>query len=121
MSSSSTALSKRELREKFALVCRPNVACAMLDVSGPKLYELIDEKLIDSYVEGGARKITVASINKYIADRLAGENPKKEVPRSPGRPRLASALAAPTAAAPAPSRRRRTAARAVTRDGHPEG
>ena len=86
MSSPSTAKleKKRVLREKFALVCRPNVACAMLDVSGPKLYELIDEKLIDSYVEGGARKITVASINKYIADRLAGENPKKEVPRSPG-------------------------------------
>jgi len=45
MSSPSTAKleKKRVLREKFALVCRPNVACAMLDVSEPKLYELINE------------------------------------------------------------------------------
>jgi hypothetical protein len=85
MSLQSTGRSDDEL----ALVVRPKVACAMLDISPPTFYQLINAGLLESYKEGAARKVTVASIRKYIANRIA----KSKVPRAPsGRQRRGAAL-----------------------------
>jgi hypothetical protein len=54
------------------LVVSPRRARQMLDVGNTRLYELLNEKKLDSYLDGRARKITVASIHRYIADRLQG-------------------------------------------------
>jgi hypothetical protein len=87
MSLQNTGPSDREL----ALVVRPKVAMAMLDISAPTFYGLISAGLIDSYKEGAARKVVVKSIRKYIADRVAASATK--VPQSS--PRRAAARSTP--------------------------
>jgi excisionase family DNA binding protein len=52
-------------------VVNPNVACVMLDVSKPYLYDLLKQGAIESYLDGPYRKITVASIDTYIEKNLA--------------------------------------------------
>jgi hypothetical protein len=70
-----SSVSDHELAE-LALVVRPKVAMAMLDISAPTFYKLINAGLIESYKEGAARKVVVASIRRYIADRIAAEVPR---------------------------------------------
>jgi hypothetical protein len=91
MSQQSTGLADHEL----ALVVRPKVAMAMLDISPPTFYELLRAGAIESFKQGSARKVVVASIRKFIADQLAAKtsNLKTKTPRSPGRPRRTSAPA----------------------------
>jgi excisionase family DNA binding protein len=55
------------------LVASPNQAMAMIQVSRKKLYELINTGELESYTEGKSRRITIKSINQYIARRLAAE------------------------------------------------
>lgn len=52
------------------LAVSPNVAMSMLSVGRTRLYELINDHEIDSYHEGKARRITVASIEMYVFRRL---------------------------------------------------
>jgi hypothetical protein len=52
------------------LVVSPRRARQMLDVGNTRLYELLKQNKLDSYADGRARKITVASIHRYIAERL---------------------------------------------------
>jgi hypothetical protein len=53
------------------LLVRPRPARRMLADCGQKqLYELINAGEIDSFKEGRARKIVVASIHSYIARKL---------------------------------------------------
>jgi hypothetical protein len=52
------------------LVVSPRRAKHMLDVGNTRLYELLNEKKLDSYLDGRSRKITVASIRRYVAERL---------------------------------------------------
>jgi hypothetical protein len=55
-----------------ALLVRPRVARRLLGNCGnERLYELLKMGVLESFVEGRARYISVASIHRYIADRLA--------------------------------------------------
>jgi hypothetical protein len=53
------------------LVVSPRRARHMLDCGNTRLYELIKNQVLESYVDGRSRKITVVSIHRYIAHRLA--------------------------------------------------
>jgi hypothetical protein len=59
------------------LVVRPAEAWRMLGCGPTYGYELLESGQLDSYVEGSARKITVASIKAYIARRLAASKGAK--------------------------------------------
>jgi hypothetical protein len=52
------------------LVVSPRRARRMLDCGNTRLYELLKNKELESYVDGRSRKIIVASIHRYIAQRL---------------------------------------------------
>jgi hypothetical protein len=52
------------------LVVSPRRARRILDVGNTRLYELLNEKKLDSYLDGRSRKISVASIRRYVAERL---------------------------------------------------
>ena len=54
-----------------ALVVKPKVAWKMLACSNTRGYELLAAGELDSYLEGRSRKITVDSILRYVARRLA--------------------------------------------------
>ena len=76
------------------LVVRPRAARRLLGNCGnERLYELLNSGAIQSFVDGRARLISVASINRYVADRLAGAGgtpasaPAAAPPRRRGRPR----------------------------------
>jgi hypothetical protein len=70
-----------------ALVVKPRVAWRMLSCSNTRGYELLAAGELDSFRDGRARKITVASIHRYIARRLAESTGK----RGRGRPRKTTA------------------------------
>jgi excisionase family DNA binding protein len=65
------------------LVVTPREACTLLGIGNTRLYRLISDKQIDSYREGRARRIPMASIKAYIARCLAESMGK----RGRGRPR----------------------------------
>jgi excisionase family DNA binding protein len=65
--SSTTLLSSQE----GALVVKPKIAWKMLQCSNTRGYELLAAGELDSYRDGRSRKITVESIHRYIARRLA--------------------------------------------------
>jgi hypothetical protein len=67
MSIHSTGLS----RDAEPLAVKPKRAAEMLDCGITRLYELINAKEIVSFTDGRSRKITVASIQAYIARRIA--------------------------------------------------
>jgi excisionase family DNA binding protein len=69
------------------LVVTPREACALLNIGNTRLYRLISEKQLDSYREGRARRIPMASIKAYIARCLAESTGK----RGRGRPRKTTA------------------------------
>jgi len=68
MSIPSTGLSNDE-----RLVVSPRRARHMLDCGNTRLYELLKNQELVSYLDGRSRKILVVSINRYIARRLAAE------------------------------------------------
>ena len=53
------------------LVVSPRRARRMLDCGNTRLYELVNSKAVESFLDGRSRKITVDSIRRYIALRLA--------------------------------------------------
>jgi hypothetical protein len=53
------------------LVVKPKVAWQMLSCSNTRGYELLAAGELDSFRDGRSRKITVASIHRYVAQRLA--------------------------------------------------
>jgi hypothetical protein len=53
------------------LVVSPRLARHMLDCGNTRLYELLNSKALESYLDGRSRKITVDSIRRYIALWLA--------------------------------------------------
>jgi hypothetical protein len=76
------------LNDTERLVVSPHRACIMLGVGITRLYELIAARELDSYLDGRARRITVASIHRRIARRLAASGHTAEPPpRRRGRPR----------------------------------
>ncbi len=62
-----------QVPETEVLVVTPKVAWKMLACSNTYGYELLAAGELDSYRDGRARKITLASIKALIARRLAGE------------------------------------------------
>ena len=62
-----------EANDLDPLVVRPKVAWKMLACSNTRGYELIKAKELDSFLDGRSRKITVDSIRRYIAQRLAAD------------------------------------------------
>jgi hypothetical protein len=90
MSTESTDLSDWE----SALVVKPKTAWKMLACSNTRGYELINAKELDSFLDGRSRKITVASIHRYIARQLAPIDKSVSTTaqrRRRGRPRKSSA------------------------------
>jgi hypothetical protein len=62
------------------LVVNPRRAMHMLDCGRTRLYDLIGNGELDSYLDGRARKITVESIHRHIERRLAQHGIKNTVP-----------------------------------------
>jgi hypothetical protein len=63
------------LSDDERLVVSPRRAKRMLDCGNTRLYELLNAKELESFLDGRSRKITVSSIKAYIARLLAaGEN-----------------------------------------------
>jgi hypothetical protein len=84
----------RRLSDFLPLVVRPGAACTLLGNCGTeRLYGLLNSGQLESFVDGRARWIVVASIHRYIADRLAESGgrptttPAAIPPRRRGRPR----------------------------------
>ena len=72
------------------LVVKPKVAWKLLACSNNRGYELIAAGELESFRDGRSRKITVASIHRLIARRLAAEKARIAAPQSRrrrGRPR----------------------------------
>jgi hypothetical protein len=80
MSIPSTGLGDNE-----RLVVSPRRARHMLDCGNTRLYELLKNKELESYVDGRSRKITVDSIRRYIALRLAPTEDASTGPQPCGR------------------------------------
>jgi hypothetical protein len=68
MSTDSTAASDWE---GTPLVVKPKVAWRLLDCSNTRGYELLAAGELQSFKDGRSRKISVESIHRYIARRLA--------------------------------------------------
>jgi excisionase family DNA binding protein len=58
-------------KDSEPLVVKATRACQMLCCGRTHLYKLISEKELDSFLDGGSRKITVESIHRYVARQLA--------------------------------------------------
>jgi hypothetical protein len=52
------------------LVVKPKVAWKLLSCGNTKGYELLQSGELESFLDGGSRKITMASIHRYVARRL---------------------------------------------------
>jgi hypothetical protein len=75
------------------LVVKPKVAWQMLACSNTRGYELLAAGELESFLDGRSRKITVESIRRYIAQRLAssqGLHKSQSSGRKRGRPRKSS-------------------------------
>jgi hypothetical protein len=76
------------------LVVKPKVAWQMLACSNTRGYELLAAGALDSFLDGRSRKITVESIHRYIAQRVASTQGTTAQSKSPrrkrGRPRKPS-------------------------------
>ena len=68
------------------LVVRPNQAMHMLDCDRAYLYELINSGELDSYKDGAARKITVASIHRRIKRKLSESKQQRNARKSQEQP-----------------------------------
>jgi hypothetical protein len=79
------------------LLVRPRDAWRMLGCGNTRGYQLLAAGELESFLDGRARKITVASIHRFIARRLAaGATEAEPQPRRRGRPRKsANAAVAP--------------------------
>jgi hypothetical protein len=72
----STDLSRLNLPENTIpqLVVKLKTAGFMIDAGETKIRELIDKGELDSLLDDGVRKVTVASIHRYIAKKLAAND-----------------------------------------------
>ena len=65
------------------LVVKPKAAWLLLACSKTRGYELLAAGELDSFLDGRSRKITVASIRRYIEQRLTPTQITTAQPRSP--------------------------------------
>jgi hypothetical protein len=66
------------------LVVKPKAAWKMLACSNTRGYELLAAGELDSFLDGRSRKITVDSIHRLIARRLAAAKNGTGVPQARG-------------------------------------
>jgi hypothetical protein len=64
------SIQSTDLGHDEALVTSPRRARQMLDCGNTRLYELISARELESFKDGKSRKITIASIKRYIARRI---------------------------------------------------
>jgi hypothetical protein len=80
------------LTDDQRIVVSPRRARHMLDCGTTRLYQLLAAGELESFLDGRSRKITVASIKRYVDKKLsnttAHSNPP---PRRRGRPRKSAA------------------------------
>jgi hypothetical protein len=71
------------------LAVSPRQTCSLLNIGITRLYELLRDGELDSYLEGRARRITMESIKRRVARLLAAGNATSTAPqpRRRGRPR----------------------------------
>jgi excisionase family DNA binding protein len=81
MSIGSTGLSDWEFGR---LLVKPKEACRLLACGNTRLYELIAAGELEAFLDGRSRKITTASIHRYIAQKLKPHTTSTNI-RSPGR------------------------------------
>jgi hypothetical protein len=62
------------------LVVKPKRACQIIDCGNTRLYELLAAGELESFLDGRSRKITVASLNRYVERRLAANVAKAKMP-----------------------------------------
>jgi len=67
------------------LVVRPREACRLLAVGNTRLYQLIGDGELETYLDGRSRRITIGSIRAYIARRLASTDSTRSGPLPPRR------------------------------------
>jgi hypothetical protein len=63
-----------------ALVVSPAQACTALGCGPTKLWALIAERELEAFLDGNRRRVTTASIENYVARKLAQSPTKKPVP-----------------------------------------
>ena len=75
-------------RQIDQLLVRPRDAWQMLGCGNTHGYKLLNDGELDSFLDGTARKIVVASIHRYIARKLAAAATTEaaQQPRRRGRP-----------------------------------
>jgi Helix-turn-helix domain len=74
-------------RRPVQLVMTPRQGQEALQIGPTKLWELIKEGELDSFLDGNRRRITTASILDYIARRLAASPSRKAMPTRHGQRR----------------------------------
>lgn len=73
------------------LAVSPRQACTLLKIGVTRLYQLLRNNELESYLDGRARRITMDSIHRRITRLLAGASPigpateNTPQPRRPGR------------------------------------
>ena len=72
------------------IVVSPRRACHMLDCGTTRLYQLLAAGELESFLDGRSRKITVASIRRYVEHRLS----TTPLPNRRARPRQSEVEAA---------------------------
>jgi excisionase family DNA binding protein len=77
MSQMSTAFGRDEVR----LVCSPKRTAQLLDVSISTVYQLMAAGELDHFLDGKSRRIATASIEAYVARRLAGKASRRPASR----------------------------------------
>jgi len=88
------AITESQLSDHERLLVRPRRACHLLDCGITRLYELLEQGELESFLDGRSRKITIDSIHRYIAKRLAVANKKNPVPRGSAKNVLVATSAA---------------------------
>jgi hypothetical protein len=89
------ANAKSQVSDQERLLVRPRRACYLLDCGITRLYELLDQGELESFLDGRSRKITVESIRCYVAKRLAGADKKNPVPQGSAKSASVGASAVP--------------------------
>jgi hypothetical protein len=75
-------MSRLVLAAPNPLVVRPRAARRMLgNCSEESLWQLINSRQLESYLDGRARLITVASIEAYVQRKLASPGERIQTPR----------------------------------------
>lgn len=73
MSRSPIETSSRSVTERRPLVASPNETMLALKIGREKLYQLLNSGELESYREGGSRRVLWLSIDAYVARRLEQE------------------------------------------------